>query len=202
MTDATHQIQAAAEGVELVDDGRRFTFMGEQFRMADRIGLMPLMKFAMAAKNGLDSDDMEGLAALYTLIRDCVDTTCPQRPVMEDGQPKVDEHGQPVTEDAGPSEWDRFEAHATTMKADGDDFMKVVQDVIEALTARPTQRPAGSSAGPSATSASSKAIRSAPGRAAANVLEFRNAPDQEQVAELTSIDELVQGRSGPVRLTG
>lgn len=201
MAETTHDIQARAEGVDIVGDGRKVTLLGAEFRMADRIGLMPLMRFAQSAKTGMDADDMEGLAAMYTLIRDCIDTHRPQRPVLDEhGQPLIRD-GAPVTEDDGRSEWDRFEDHAIATKADADDLMKVVQDVIEALTARPSQRPADSSAGPQITSAPSKVTSSSPERSA-TVLAFRNAPDPAEVAELVSIDEIVKGRSGPVRLTG
>lgn len=163
MADLTQEVQAAAEGVELVDDGRSFDFLSERFRMSEKIGLMPLMKFAMTAKQGVGSDDLEGLAAMYAMIRDCVDQTKPQKPVLDEaGQPRIGDDGQPVTEDDGPSEWDRFEAHAINSKAEAEDLFGVVSKVIEALSARKAQRPGVSSAGPPTTSGSSKAISSTP----------------------------------------
>ncbi len=161
MADPVQHVQAAAEGVEVAGDDRAFTFLGTRFRMSDRVGIMPLMKFAMTAKKGVQSDDLDGLAAMYALIRDCVDQTRPQKPVLDEhGQPQVDEHGQPVTEDDGASEWDRFEQHAIDTKAEAEDLFKVVSEVIQALSARPTRRPGGSSSGPQTTSGSSKAISS------------------------------------------
>jgi hypothetical protein len=124
----THQVQAAVEGVEIVGDARKVPFMGAEFRMADRIGLMPLMHLAVASKKGVDAADMEGLVAMYEVIRDCVDV----------------------------SEWPRFERHAVDMKAEADDLMKVVQHVIEAISARPTSPPGGLSTGRRTTSANSK----------------------------------------------
>ncbi|MFJ8690278.1 hypothetical protein [Micromonospora wenchangensis] len=125
---SVHEIQARAEGVEVVGGAQKVTFLGEKYRIADKVGLMPLMRFAVAAKSGMESDDMEALAAMYSLIKDCIDAT----------------------------EWQRFERDATDKKADQDDLLKVVTDVIQVLTARPTRRPADSSDGPQPTSPNSK----------------------------------------------
>jgi hypothetical protein len=194
VTGDIHELQARAEGVEVVGD--YVEMLGRKFRIANRIGLMPLMRFAMLSKQGVQADDVEGLAAMYALIRDCIDTTRPQVQATdpETGQPAVDpETGQPVMEDAGPSEWDRFEAHAIDAKADENDLLKVVQDVIQVLSARPTRRPSDSSAGPQTTSPSSKAISSStapsPQRSA-----WRNAPADQDLAELVPIDDLIRER--------
>lgn len=125
----TQSVQAAVEGVE-VDDGRKVEFMGSAFRMADSIGLMPLLKFAHASAQGLDSTDMEGLAALYEMIHDCIHD----------------------------DEWQRFERHAIDTKAEAEDLMSLVQKVIEALSARPSRPPGDSSAGRRPTSGNSKAL--------------------------------------------
>ncbi len=150
-----HAAQASAEGVEhrIVDGSGKpcVAFIGERYAIAERVGLMPLMRFAMTAKAGADADDMEGLAAMYTLIRDCID----------------------------PADWQRFETDAIEKKAEAEELLKVVQDVIQALTARPTQRPADSSAGPQTTSENSK--------------EPSHLP--EGSGELVSITELLQARS-------
>ncbi len=154
MADVTiHGVQATAEGVVL-DDGDHVELHGERFRLASSIGMMPLMRFAQASKAGLGGDDMEGLAALYSLLRDTIDCT---RPQVEVADPTT---GEPTTVDGGPSEWDRFEAHATETKADAEELIGVVHRAIEVISARPTKRPGDSSAGPQTTSASSKAISS------------------------------------------
>lgn len=174
-----HEVQAAAEGVPVDDD--HIEFMGQRFRLAESVGLMPLMRFAMTAKKGVQSDDLEGLAAMYAMIKDCIDTTRPQKPVLDEhGQPVIKD-GQPVTEDDGPSEWDRFEQHACDTKADADDIFKVVTEAIQRLSARPTRRPAVSSAGPQTTSATSRAISSS------------RAPDG--AGELVDIQDLIGARS-------
>lgn len=103
------------------------TFEGRTFRLAGKVGLMPLMKFAHLAKQDVDANEMEGLVAIYDLLRSVI----------------ADE------------DWAGFEEHASLMRADGDDLMDVVTQAIEAISARPTDRPSDSSAGPSTTSPSS-----------------------------------------------
>lgn len=192
--DDIHQIQAASEGVEVLADDT-VEFMGDRFRMSNRVGLMPLMKFAITAKQGVNSDDLEGLAAMYALIRDCIDTTKPQVQAIdpESGLPRFDDHGQPVTEDAGPSEWDRFERHAIEQKAEADDLFGVVTAVIQRLSARPTRRPGDSSAGPQSTSGSSKAISFTPPDPHRPVVLPRRRPP-EGAQDLVDVRELVGAR--------
>jgi hypothetical protein len=96
--------------------------------MADKIGLMPLLRFAHASAKGVDSGDMQGLAAMYEVIRDCIDEP----------------------------EWDRFQQHAIDTKAESEELLQVVSDVIEVLSARPTGSPSGSANGRRRTSANSK----------------------------------------------
>jgi hypothetical protein len=155
----THSVQAAAEGVVL-DDGDRIEFLGEKFRLADRIGLMPMLAFAAASKKGLDSEDMEGLAAMYALIRDVVDQT---RPVSRDanGQAQIDGTGAPVY--AGPSEWMRFEDHAIEQQAEGEELMEFVSRAMEVVSARPRRRRELSSGTSPQTSPKSRADSSSPG---------------------------------------
>jgi hypothetical protein len=148
----TQSVQTAVEGV--VENDGKVEFMGAYFKMADRIGLMPLLKFAHASSKGVDSTDMEGLAALYSMIRDCIDQ---EKPTEERPNPET---GELETVPVGPSEFDRFETHATEMKAEADDLMSLVQRVIEAIAARPTRPPGDSSAGRQTTSENSKASSS------------------------------------------
>lgn len=96
-------------------------FFGEQFAIADRIGLMPLMRFAKVAQAGVDSADLAGLAAMYDLLEQCLAET----------------------------EWQRFQVCADKNRADGEQLMGVVAEVMEKISARPTSRPSGSSDGPS-----------------------------------------------------
>lgn len=155
-----HEVQAAAEGVVVLDDANSVEFNGERFRLADNIGLMPLLVFANSAKQGLDSDDMEGLVAMYVMVRDCVDQSKAQQ-VDDEGSPLFDESGAPVWD--GPSEWDRFEAHAITTKAQGEDLMDFIKAAMSVISARP-RKPRGTSSDSSRpTSENSKAASSSPG---------------------------------------
>lgn len=129
----SHQVQADVEGAavvpEVVGGAAKIEFMGNQYRMAESIGMMPMLKFAHVSSRGVDSNDLEGMAALYSMIRDCID----------------------------PDEWARFEQDAIDKKADGDDLLAVVSKVIETVSARPTRPPKGSPNGRRSTSANSKA---------------------------------------------
>lgn len=146
----TQVVQAAVEGVDYPDDPSKVEFKGEYFAMAESIGLMPLLRFAHASSQGLDSDDLEGLAAMYELISDCIDQTVPTEMRVDPSD------GVKKEMPAGQSEWQRFVRHSVKTKADADDLMKLVQRVIERLAARPTKRPGDSSAGPQTTSVNSK----------------------------------------------
>lgn len=106
-----------------------FDFEGETFTVAEQIGIGPLADFAHAATSGLDTSDMEGLAAIRTMLRQVV-----------------------VDEDS-----DRLWGAITRSRADGDDLMPIVQAVMEAQTGRPTQQPSDSSGGLSTTGVSSRA---------------------------------------------
>jgi hypothetical protein len=130
-------------------------FAGERFATADKIGLMPLMRFAKVAKAGTDSGDMEGLAALYDLLQQCV----------------------------APEDWARFEAAADRSRADGEELMKVMSDVMEVMAKRPTSRPSDSSAGPTITPPSSEGDSSS---RVARRLEQEGRPDLALVVELAA----------------
>jgi hypothetical protein len=156
----TQDVQLVAEGVVEYDDTNSLEFMGKRFGLSETIGLMPLLKFAHAAKAGLDSDDMEGLEAMYLLIKACLDRSQTQA-VDADGKPVFDASGAPVWD--GPSQWDLFEAHAIDVDADGDDLSGFINQAVTVVSARPRKRRGGSSASSPQTSPSSKASSSSPG---------------------------------------
>lgn len=154
--DTTHSVQTAAEGV-VIDDGDYLTFCGEKFRLADRVGIMPMLAFGMASKQGLDSDDMEGLAALYSLIRSVI-----HRPPQfdEHGERKRDENGKVLRDE---SEWHRFQALAEDELVEGEDLMEFVNQAMEVMSARPRKPREASSATSRPISGSSKAASSSQG---------------------------------------
>lgn len=118
------EIQAISEGVV---QGDTVECMGRRYRVADRIGLMPLMKFAHSAAQGLDGDDMEGLNAIYLMLKDCI---------HED-------------------DWKRFGDEMIETKAEADDLMPVITRTIEVINARPTRQRSASSSGPPTTTPTS-----------------------------------------------
>jgi hypothetical protein len=165
---AAADIQSRGEGAhtgEVTTDGTHIDFMGRPFRISGRVGLMPLLRFAHSARNTEDSTDPAALLALYDLIADCVDQDRPQRIKVDPatGREEIDPvTGLPVTEDAGPSQWDLFQDYATSEKADDEDLMDFVGKVIEVLSARPKRRRGSSPDGRTPTSGSSKAASPSP----------------------------------------
>lgn len=154
--DTTQSVQAAAQGV-VIDDGDYLTFFDEKFRLADRVGIMPMLAFGMASKQGLDSDDMEGLAALYSLIRSVIH----RPPLLDDEGARVrDANGKALRNEA---EWDRFQALAEDEQAEGEDLMEFVNKAMEVMSARPRKPRAVSSATSRTTSGNSRAGSSSPG---------------------------------------
>jgi hypothetical protein len=102
-------------------------FAGRTFRVADKVGLMPLMRFAHIARQGVDASDMDGLAAIYDLLRSAI----------------ADE------------DWRAFEDHATDVRADGDELLAIATEAIQVVAARPTVEPSDSSDGQPTASRSS-----------------------------------------------
>lgn len=127
------------------------TFHGDTFEVVEPSQLA-LMEFASVAKTGADSDEMDGLAAMYELIRQCFDDTT----------------------------WARFRASAMKHRSRGDELMEVVGQVFVIFAGRPTSRLSVSTDGPSATaqnSTSDFATRAEilePGRPDLQVVLLRN----------------------------
>lgn len=129
----------AKEGV--IATGDHVTLLGKDFRVAERIGLMPLLKFASAAD--VDVQDSRALAALYALLRDCIyggEPGCGECADCETGN-------DTSCKSYARGDWLAFEEHAMVTKADAEDLMAVVQDVLEIVSGRPTPPRAGSAPG-------------------------------------------------------
>ncbi len=119
-------VQSATEGGKLADN--QVEFKGERYRIADSVGLWPMMQFARAAEAGVSVTDFRALAALHAFLQDCLH----------------------------PDDWGRFqEKMISTKETDVEGLLDVATSVIEKLTARPTPPPSGSSNGASAPSAGS-----------------------------------------------
>jgi len=197
-----HTIQQTEEGVAQDDpaaDPNMVLFKvrgsndpGRYFRMSDRIGLMPLLRFAHSARGGVDSTDPKALIALYDMIADCIDQNRPQRLAInpETGQGYLDPNtGQPAMEDAGPSQWDDFQDYATAEKADDEDLMEMVGTVIEKISARSKAQRGSSPGGQAPTSTNSKDV--SPSQATAPATGGRVPEGMEG---LVSVSSLVQGQ--------
>lgn len=134
---------ARAEGVTgtVVESGDKVEFMGRSFRIASRIGLMPLLKFASAAN--MDVSDPQALAAMYTMLRDCI----------HEGTPACGECAECAAGDETScklfdrGDWAAFEEHAMVTKAEAEDLFEVVSKVLEIVSGRPSKPRAGSSPG-------------------------------------------------------
>ncbi len=113
---------------EAVGEPDFFTFYNEQFQVADRVGAMPLLRFASVAESGVEAEEMEGLAAMHDLLRDC----------LSEG------------------DWSRFQRTAAVKKASAEELMEVCAAVYQAVTGRPTSRPSDSADGPLTTLVSSR----------------------------------------------
>lgn len=155
-TPTTQTVQHQAEGVEIAGPDY-IEFMGEKFRLAEHVSIMPLAAFAESARRGMDTADMAGLAAMYRVIRSVI-----HRPplVGADGARVIDPvTGRPARDE---SEWHRFEDIADNECEDPDDLMAVVDQAMEVIAARPPKRRATSSATSPATSQRSRASSSSP----------------------------------------
>ncbi len=172
-------VQAQAEGASTAET---VEFCGATFRVAPKVGLMPLLKFAHSASKGISDEDMDGMAAMYAMIRDCIHqgelpcgeceacTSPPQRCPLGgrcgycDADPPLYHRcpgflpGGCQYFDAG--DWERFERVAIDEHAGGEELFTVVNEVMEIVTARPTRPPGNSSRTARRTSAKSRALSS------------------------------------------
>jgi hypothetical protein len=151
------EIQAVSSGVkaEIVHEVRpdsitpvtkSVEFMGQRFRIADKIGAMPLLKFSTYAD--MDIQDPRALAAMYTLLRDVI---YPGTPSCGDCE-FCDAGNERSCKSYDRGDWTKFEDHAMTTKADADELMDVVTKVMELISGRPTGQSGTSSSGPPASS--------------------------------------------------
>ena len=157
---------------------RSVELKGKRFRIADKIGAMPLLKFSMFAD--MDIQDPRALAAMYTLLRDCIDAGSPACGTCEQCNPEpcgqcrgcnpVDGRAASCWQNTANEtackqfkrgDWAAFEEHAMESKADADELMNVVTSVMELISGRPTEPPATSSSGPRGTSGRSTGSSSA-----------------------------------------
>jgi hypothetical protein len=165
--DELARIQGSVAGVEappvtevvvadkIVTTDRTVEFMGKRFRIADKIGLMPLLKFSAFADVAVQ--DPRALGALYAMLRDCIHPGSPGCGKCADCKSGADQ----ACAEYDPGDWHVFEDHAMETKADADELMDVVTKVIGMVAGRPTQQPSPSSPGRPGSRAGSTARSSA-----------------------------------------
>jgi len=173
--DEVHRLQAAAEGVKVTG---AVEFRGKRYRLGayGAENVMPQLAFAQAADAGLGAGDSAGLAAMYEMIRGCFI----QSPACGTCEACDEERFDDCPKfDAG--DWPRFRRVATAVCAGGDEILKVVQDAMEQITARPTKPAPGSSPPPPPGSGNSKEPSSLPAA-------FRALPD----GDLINLDRLAR----------
>jgi hypothetical protein len=142
----------------IVTSSRTVELHGQKFRIAETVGLMPLLKFSAFAE--VEVSDTRALGALYAMLKDCI----------HPGQPGCGECAACKRDDErackvyDPGDWHAFEDWAIECKADAEDLMEVVSRTIELISGRPTQQAPPSSAGRRSTRDASMARSSARGR--------------------------------------
>lgn len=143
---------------QVVTAERTVTFVGQRFRISDRIGLMPLLKFSAHAD--LSTTDPGALAAMYSMLKDCIHPgtpacgKCPECKAGNDSSCAAYD----------PGDWRRFEQHAIDTKAGADDLLDVITRTIELISGRPTGPRSSSSPGSRGTRAGSTGRSSGTGR--------------------------------------
>jgi hypothetical protein len=139
---APAQVEVAGQ---VVTSARTVELLGRRFRIADKIGLMPLLKFSAFAD--MSVADPRALGAMYAMLRDVIhpgNPACGKCEACTDGR----ERSCPEFD---PGDWRAFEDHACESKAEADDLMDVVTKAIELIAGRPTGPSSSSSPGPRST---------------------------------------------------
>ena len=144
---------------EVITPGESITLAGRSFRVAEKVGLMPLLKFSHAA--GLKTTDERAYVAMYQILRDVIRGADPACGRCEGCKEAA---GEPTARDcltADGGDWDAFEDWAVECKADADELLDVVSEAVKVITARPTKPASGSSPSSPRTSRTSTGSRSA-----------------------------------------
>lgn len=135
---------------------RTVEYRGETYRVAEKIGLAPLIRFAKLAKSGADSGDMGSLAVMYDVLDQCFASKCEACGSWDQEALLTRDLDKACCEKRAPStvEFDRFMDNATVGRWDHEEILEVVGKVMEVLSDHsPTQR-SDSSPEPSSVSAS------------------------------------------------
>jgi hypothetical protein len=129
---------------EVIAPGETVSLAGRDFRVAEKVGLMPLLKFSHAAN--LSTSDERAYVAMYQILRDVIKAA--DHPCGNCEGCKTVEGREATARDcmvADKGDWDSFEEWAVDCKADADELLDVVSEAIKVISARPTVSPSGSS---------------------------------------------------------
>jgi len=146
-----HARAAKAEGAPMITEGAvienhdTIELLGKKFRIAEKIGLMPLLKYASAAD--MSSDDPRALGAVYMMLRDCIyagSKACGNCEHCKAGR-------EAMCKSFDTGDWQAFENHAIETKADAEELLPVISQVMEIVSGRPTKPRDGSSVTPPTT---------------------------------------------------
>ena len=155
---AVSELQAAAE--KTPPPRPVVTFMGKEFRLSDGIPEMALMKFAVMAEAGTDSQSMAGRTAMHSLLRFAIYGGEPCTCAFGQNGEGADFAAGLVWHTAACGwtlgDWPAFEQHAMDTYAGHADFLNLVVEIVERAAGRPTSPPSGSSPTDGGTSPNSK----------------------------------------------
>jgi len=149
--DAERRAQAEFEGIDGLDD---VELCGRKFRLNPKAPLMPLLRFANVAAQGTETGDMEGLAAMYTMLRSSIypgTPACGSCPACTGEVPRPD-----LCPAFAAGDWGPFEAWATEAGAGAEELFGVVTQALEKVMSRPMSQGSGSSPSGSATGQNSR----------------------------------------------
>lgn len=138
----------------MTDAAETVDFEGKPFHVAERVGVMALMRFAKLAQTGAKPLSMVALAAQYDLLEQCIH----------------------------PDDWAAFQTHAETVRADGQQLFGVVKDVFGVLADRPTGPQSDSSSGLRTTEPSSTGDSSSPATGPQRVIQRLNDQGRPDLA--------------------
>jgi hypothetical protein len=159
---AATQVQASTDrelSGEVINHDRVVTLAGQDFRVAEKVGLMPLLKFSHAAE--LRANDSRAYVAMYEILRDVIMEA--EEPCGECAACK-EAGDDPTARDciyADEGDWGKFQEHAVTCKCEAEELFDVVEQAIKVISARPTGSPSSSADGSRRTSRNSTAGNSA-----------------------------------------
>jgi len=144
---------------EVINPDRLVTLAGREFRVAEKVGLMPLLKFSHAAE--LRANDSRAYVAMYQILHDVImeaEDPCGECPGCKEAGKDASARDCAYADEG---DWEKFENWAVDCKAEADELFEVVEQAIKLISARPTESRSSSSAGSRKTSRTSTGGNSA-----------------------------------------